>query len=230
MNKDFRKQLKNILENASFDTADLTDEMWSYFEQAFTHKTYVNEHKGTKSYQYLEFLGDAVLQFLVSNAIFWTFPNDNEGHATALRSAIVDRENLGRLANELKLVDCVRASKGAYNNGKTIKADSDLFESFVGAIYCVYGLGAVESFIEKVLLVDLENFSNSSLKDPKSRFQELVQTSGKNDIFYENTALGNGLFESRVMIDKCVYGIGIGKTKKEAEKAAATEALKKYQQ
>ncbi|WP_027122439.1 ribonuclease III [Metamycoplasma spumans] len=229
MNNEFRKLIADKLEKTGFDPSELDSNSWEYFEQAFTHKSYSNEHKNAKNYQYLEFLGDSILQFLVTNAIYWTYPEQNEGVATALRSAIVDRENLGRLANEIGLVECLRASKGTFNNGKNMKADSDIFESFVGALYCVYGLGAAEAFIEEFLLVDLEKFSHQSLKDPKSRFQELIQTSGKNEITYENTPLANGLFESKVMVDDCIYGTGVGKTKKDAEKAAADEALKKFQ-
>ncbi|MBN0970513.1 ribonuclease III [Mycoplasma phocoeninasale] len=227
-NQQFELKIKDALKSWGLDNEDsLKEEQYEIFYRAFTHKTYANEHKRAESYQYLEFLGDTVLQFVVSDIIFRKFPKFNEGDATALRSSIVDKKNLGYWSEKMGLPSLLRASKNAFINGKNIKTDSDIFESMIAAVYLVFGFQKTYQFISNLLKKEIENFSKKSLKDPKSKFQELIQISGANKIEYETHAIENSLFKSSVFVNEMKYGSGTGNSKKEAEKNAALDALTK---
>ncbi|WP_373434896.1 ribonuclease III [Metamycoplasma equirhinis] len=227
MSSEFENNIKNFLIKCNIKPNKLSKDNLEIFYQAFTHKTYSNENKGTKNYQYLEFLGDAVLQFTISEIIYHKFPNYDEGKATALRASIVDQNNLGNLANAMGLPQLVRSSKNAFINGRNIKSESDVLEAFIGALHLVYGYEFVLSFIYNLFLQDLENHSIMNLKDPKTLLQEYVQLSGTNTIKYETFATDNSLFKSEVYVNGMKYGSGMGNSKKEAEKLAATDALNK---
>ncbi|AXE61041.1 ribonuclease III [[Mycoplasma] phocae] len=227
-NSTFEIKIKEALKKWKFDNNNSLEEKdYEIFYRAFTHKTYSNEHKNIKNYQYLEFLGDTVLQFTVSDIIFRNFPNFNEGDATALRSSIVDKKNLGQWSAKMGLPLLIRASRNAFINGKNIKTDSDIFESLIAAIYLVFGFEKTYDFISNLLKSEIKTFSKKSLKDSKSKFQELIQGSGNNRIEYETYAIENSLFRSNVFVNEMKYGSGVGKSKKEAEKNAALDALTK---
>ncbi|TPE57716.1 ribonuclease III [[Mycoplasma] falconis] len=211
----------------NFDINNLNEDQKAIFFEAFTHKSYTNEHRSQKSYQYLEFLGDAVLQFMVGEEIYKQQQDFDEGQATLLRSKIVDRENLGRVSNELNLVDKIRCGKNAFLNGRNIKAQSDIFESFIGAVYISFGLSRVREIVDKYLTNDMKAILNDFVKDPKSRFQELIQSTSVSNIVYKDEAIANGMFESAVYVDDMKFGEGQGLTKKEAQKNAALAALEK---
>lgn len=201
---------------------------------AFTHRSYLNENLGFKvSNERLEFLGDAVLEFVVSHALYSIFQDKEEGYLTALRAKIVNTENLAVLARRLKIGDRVLLSKGEKasggNNNSSILADT--VEAIIGALYLDQGLNVVTDFISETLLSDLENKIETPLKDPKSRLQEAVQARKINDLKYivaSETGPDHAkkfVVEARVNGD--VWGSGTGNSKSEAEQKAAENALEK---
>lgn len=195
------------------------------FMDALTHTTYSNEHKGVRSYQYLEFLGDTVIDFIVTKEIYKRFPDYSEGIATKHRSYIVSNKNLSKLSINLEISDNIRYSKNAFLNGKNPKIHSDFFESFVGALFIEKGLEYTEKFLLKHLSNYLKEMDNKNMSNPKSAFQELMQMHSNVNIIYKSIPYEKGGFISEVIVDKQKYGVGIGSTKKEAETNAAQNAL-----
>lgn len=149
------------------------------FQEALTHRSYLNEHKGYKHphNERLEFLGDAVLELVVTRYLFDNFKNP-EGELTSFRAALVNGDMLGRIGHELGLQDFLLMSRGETKD--TGRARSYLvanaMESVIGALYMDQGYDAAKQFIEKYIMVHLDEVLAQGLyTDPKSRFQELAQ-------------------------------------------------------
>ncbi|KKQ48666.1 MAG: Ribonuclease 3 [Candidatus Woesebacteria bacterium GW2011_GWC1_38_13] len=211
----------------SFNDKDL-------LKMSLTHRSWVNEHKNTRrSNERLEFLGDAILEFVVSDKIYAEFTNKEEGFLTALRARIVNTVNLADLAKELQLGDYIFLSKGEEDSGGRLNQSllADTVEAVIGAIYLDKGLDICKKFIEKHLLSDLDNISHETLKDPKSLFQEEVQAKGyatpKYHVIKEIGPDHNKIFTIQVSVDGKEYGVGTGKSKNEAAQNAAKDALSK---
>jgi len=206
--------------------------------QAFTHSSYVNEHRRKlfTDNERLEFLGDAVLELAVSKYLFQKFPNMSEGEMTKLRAAIVCEPSLVVFANELEFGHFVLLGKGEeLTGGRTRPALlADVFESFVGALYLEHGLEAVISFLEKVVYPKVETGAFSHVMDYKSQLQELVQQGNNGTLTYEiveeSGPAHNRTFVSRVLLDGKELGTGNGKSKKEAEQHAAQTAISQIKQ
>lgn len=203
-----------------------------YYEQAFTHTSYANE-SNTISYERLEFLGDAVLELIISEYLYKT-SNESEGKMTKLRSSYVCENALYEyscllgLNEEIKLGHGESERDGKHN--KTIVAD--IFESFIGAIFLDCGFDIVKKFIYKNVIPLIENNSIDFIEDYKSVLQELVQTDRKSlnyEVVEETGPAHDKTFKIIVKIDNIVYGEGIAHSKKEAEQLAAKSALKKAQ-
>jgi len=200
-------------------------------EQAFTHKSYVHEHPGSKHNERLEFLGDAVLELAVSEHLFRTYPKSSEGELTKLRASIVCEPSLCAIAEQLGFGRYVRLGRGEeLSNGRHRPALlADVFESFVGALYLDQGFGAVVKFLETSLFPRLGDAEAALLGDYKSRLQEFVQQHDLGAIEYRLSGeLGpshDKRFVSEVLLNGRVLGSGIGRTKKESEQQAASEAL-----
>lgn len=227
MKNNFEENLQNALLKFNINFQKLDEQKIRYFYNAFTHSSYSNEHKNLESYQYLEFLGDSVLGFVVSDHIFDNYKNFGEGKATKLKSEIVDKNALGFLSKYYGFPNCLRTGKSAFANGKGIKSDSDLIESFIGACYKAYGLEFTKEIIYHFIDKILKKFHNSINEHPKTKLQELVQSNWGCRPRYEDQALNNGKFESKVFINNNLYGEGIGQSKKESQTKAASDALKK---
>lgn len=206
------------------------------FEQALTHKSWLNENKGKrKSNERLEFLGDAVLEFIVSDDIYQKFPDKEEGYLTDLRANLVNTKNLANLARKLKIGEEIYMSKG---EKKSVGHDNDAvladtLEAIMGAIYIDAGLEKVKEFIDTNLLPDIEEKIKVPLKHAKNRLQELVQSRDLPVPYYRVlTSSGpahNKLFISGVFIGHEKMAEGKGKSKIEAEEAAAVKALEKLE-
>ena len=181
------------------------------FYAALTHTTYSNEHKSVKDFQYLEFLGDSIIQFFVTTEIYKNFPNYKEGIATKHRSYVVNNKTL---------------SKNAFINGKNDKVNSDFFEAFTGAIYIETGLDFVSKFLKDNLNSYIHNVTHDDLIDAKSEFQEVIQMHGISKIIYKSEPINEKEFSSSVIVDGQTFGTGIGKNKRSAEQEAAKNALK----
>lgn len=220
MNKSFT----DFLNSYGINVKNLT-----YYKIAFTHGSF-RPKSVKKDYQRLEFLGDAILQFLTSEFIFKKHKGLDQGNLTLLRTKIVCTDTLNEFSNKLNLKDYIFAGDGkmAADVKKSKKVGADIFESLVAAIYLDSGLNAVKRFLNETLFKYAYKIDvNENLKDAKSTFQEHIQSFSKQSVIYNSYQLNNGLFKSEATHDGKIYGTGVGKSKIEAEEKAAAEALKK---
>lgn len=199
---------------------------------ALTHKSWVNENPGIRpSNERLEFLGDAILEYIVSKELFKKYPEKEEGYLTALRANLVNTTNLARVANKLNLGEALYLSKGEEESGgrrnKSLLANT--VEAIIGALFVDSGINPVQKFIEDNLLSDLEEIASKPLKDAKSRLQELLQSDNGHTPQYkvisETGPDHNKKFTVGVYIDNKLIGQAGGKSKSEAEQEAAKIAL-----
>ncbi len=203
--------------------------------QAFTHSSYVNEHrdKPHRDNERLEFLGDAVLEVTISHFLYKQYPEMSEGELTKLRAAIVCEPSLVSFANALSFSDYVLLGKGEEMTGGRTRPSllADVFEAFIGALYLDQGFDAVFAFMEKHVFPKIKNGAFSHVMDYKSMLQELVQRDGSGEIEYkilqERGPAHNREFVSQVILKGKELGVGMGKSKKEAEQKAAQRALEK---
>jgi len=205
------------------------------FEQAFTHRSYLNESKQKiSSNERLEFLGDSVISFVVSQYIYKTYPNYNEGILTNLRSLLVNTKSLAQVAKELNFGSLLKLSKGEEESkgrqNQSLLANS--FEAYVGALFLDQGVESIWELLNKVLLPKADYFvENNVFKDPKSLLQEKVQAQKQNSPVYK--VLGEAgpahakLFTVGVYVFSKLLGIGEGKSKQQAEEMAAKQALER---
>lgn len=204
-------------------------------KSALTHTSYLNENEiEHESYERLEFLGDAILEFIVSKHIYQNFTDIQEGRLTEIRAALVRTESLAKCAQKMDLGSCVLLSKGEEaNNGRlNINILADTFEALIAAIYLEKGLMAVQSFFHRFIQGELEDIIAKKLYvDPKSQFQEFIQNKYKITPTYkllneEITKLETKFTMGLFIQDKLV-ATGDGKNKKLAEHSAAVNALLK---
>lgn len=201
--------------------------------QAFTHSSYVNEHRNAKHNERLEFLGDAVLELAVSQYLFRTYPDRQEGELTKMRALIVCEPSLCQFAEQLSFGSCLLLGRGEERTGGRTRPAllADAFESFIGALYLDQGLAAVESFLSKRIFDKLPAYSSAKLQDYKSQLQEQVQQLDLGSVNYrlveERGPAHEKRFVSEVSVGGRALGAGSGRTKKESEQQAAAEALDK---
>lgn len=202
------------------------------YETAFSHTSYANEHD-VKSYERLEFLGDAVLELLMSDYLYRS-NKYNEGEMTKIRAHYVCETANYEYAIKLGLNKYLKLGNGENENGgrfrKTIV--SDIFESFLGALYLDQGISVVKKFFDEQIVPMIENHEVDFFDDYKSALQEFVQTDKKSleyNLIGEMGPAHNKKFKIEVKIDDIVYGTGVAHSKKAAEQAAAKDALNKAQ-
>ena len=193
---------------------------------ALTHSSYANEFSG-EDYERLEFLGDAVLQIIVSEYLYKT-TNLNEGDMTKLRASFVCEHALAAYSNDIGLIPFIKTGAGQNKNvNETIIAD--IFESVLGAIYLSNGLSDCEKIITAVVIPYIES-GHSFMTDYKTILQEYVQTDKKSleyKIIKESGPAHDKIYTIEVRIDGMIFGRGTGRSKKEAEQQAAFDAYKK---
>ena len=201
--------------------------------QALTHRSWVNENdKNLGTNERLEFLGDAILEFVVSKDIYERFPDKEEGYLTSLRANLVNTKNLADLAKKIGIGKEIYLSKGEEDGGGRENPSllADTLEAIIGGLFLDQGLDAAEKFIKDNVLVDVEKKILTSLKDPKSLLQEKVQSEGLSAPKYlvkeEVGPDHNKTFTVEVIIDGKPQAQGSGKSKSEAEQDAASNALK----
>ena len=204
-------------------------------QRAFVHRSYLHEADEAtdlQDNQRLEFLGDAVLSFIVSELLFRLYPERREGELTNLRSALVKRETLSRFAKELRLGEYLLLGRGEEENGGRSRHTTlcDTYEAFLGALYLDQGTAALRNFLEPRLLAEIERLAPQALaKDCKSRLQEWVQAAMGQTPRYRTVRTEGPdharLFVRQVTIGKQPYGVGRGQSKQEAEQDAAAMAL-----
>jgi ribonuclease-3 len=176
-------------------------------------------------------LGDAILEFLVSKRLYESFPEKEEGFLTALRASLVNTQNLSEIAEGLNVGQALFLSKGEEDGGGRHNPSllADTIEAVIGALYIDSGEGAVSDFLENNLFGQIRQKASQPLKDAKSRLQELVQAKGDSSPRYivveESGPDHSKKFVMEVVVDGKKVGRGEGKSKSEAEQAAAKSAL-----
>lgn len=202
---------------------------------AFVHRSYLNEHRDSQyeSNERLEFLGDAVLELVVTEYLYSNYPNP-EGELTNWRSALVKGEMLAKIATELKLGEYLFLSHGEEKSGGRTKDYllANTFESLIGVIYLELGYEMAKGFITRFLLVHLEDILvKGEHIDAKSRLQEIAQEKVGDTPSYElQHAEGpdhDKVFTMAAYIGERMVGKGKGGSKQLAEQEAAEDALKR---
>lgn len=210
----------------------------SLLEQAFIHRSYLNELRGKKnvksldSNERLEFLGDSVIALLTSEFLYKKFSNLAEGKLTNLRSFLVKTQTLSKVARELSLGQYLKLSRGEQNAGPdnpTLLANT--FEAVVGAIFLDGGLKTAKTFLTQVLFPKIHEGIDTYYiyKDNKSLLQETIQKDKKATPIYKVLASEGPdhkrIFTVGVFVERRLLGKGRGISKQEAEQAAAAAAL-----
>ena len=202
--------------------------------RALTHRSYMNEHpESLEDNERLEFLGDAVLDFLVGAWLYNRFPEMPEGNLTRLRSALVRTENLAQFAVSIQLGDAMLLGRGEREGGGRDRPAllCATFEALIGAIYIDRGIETVKVFIEPMLESATQRILHGNKdKDPKSTLQEWAQSQGLGTPFYKTVnSYGPDHAKSFIIedyVDNVVHGSGIGHSKQAAAKLAAEQAIK----
>lgn len=208
---------------------------WLLLSRALTHRSYLNEHpEALEDNERLEFLGDAVLDFVVGAWLYNRYPEMPEGDLTRMRSALVYTEQLAAFGRMIGLGNAMRLGRGESQAGGRNRSAllCDTFEAVIGALYLDSGINAVLNFISPLLEEAADEILVSrKTEDPKSLFQEWAQSEGFTAPQYiTRSALGpdhSKVFEVDATVNGKVYGTGVGHSKQSAAKAAAREALVK---
>ena len=196
------------------------------YMQSLTHTSYANENLDSESYERLEFLGDAVLEIIISDYLY-NEKHLKEGTMTKMRASYVCEAACSAYAKDLELDRYIRLGSGEVEANTTIIAD--VFEAFVAALYLDKGL----EFTSKLVMDIIKKYIDDNidfLHDYKSELQELVQTVRKSvtyEVINEEGPAHDKRFTSQVLVDGIVMGIGKGSSKKNAEQEAAKIALSK---
>ena len=207
----------------------------SLLAEAFTQASYVNEHpeQNLKFYERIEFLGDAVLELIVSEYIYKRYPELPQGKLTRLRAAMVCEDSFSKFAKECHFDQYIRLGHGEELAGARQRPGllCDIFESFVGALYLDQGRPAVEKFVRRVIFPKLDMGWFDHAVDAKTSLQEFLQRDGDVLIEYhllDETGTENAPeFHVNVSADGQVIADGQGSSKKQAEMQAAQSALNK---
>lgn len=203
---------------------------------AFTHRSYINEHKKTAAEhnERLEFLGDAVLELVVTQYLFKNH-DEPEGILTNWRSALVRTESISAAADREGFEALLRLSRGEKRGSERARQQilANSYEAVIGALYLDKGYSAAEEFISRTLLPTFESIlKNGSWLDPKSRLQEVVQNKeGFTPVYKVLSEEGpdhDKVFVIGVYVDNQLKGQGTGPSKQSAQVEAAATALKTY--
>ena len=204
--------------------------------QAFVHRSYVNEKNrpGLESNERLEFLGDAVVGFVVADHLYHTYPELSEGQLTTLRAALVRRETLAQAARRLKLGSCLVLGKGVAATGARQRPVllAAAFEALAAAVAIDRGIEAAHRFVVAALEPELSKITVAdAAKDAKSRLQERVQARWHVTPDYRTVAAEGPdhakRFAVEVMVASEVIGQGAAETKRQAQQAAAESGLRR---
>ena len=203
-------------------------------KNALTHSSYANENReeGVPSNERLEFLGDSVLGFVAAKHLYAVEPSMPEGKMTRLRAELVCEHSLYGVAKELELGEYLRMGHGEEKNGGRQRASilADATEAVIAAIFLDGGIAPAASFIERMVLSP-EAVKAHHASDYKTELQELVQRKPDQQLRYTDAGESgpdhDKVFLSEVSLNGEVIGRGSGRTKKEAEQAAACQALER---
>ncbi len=208
----------------------------SLLEQALHHSSFANEHRGRgmESNERLEFLGDAILGFVSARHLFTTYPHLPEGDLTRMRAALVCEQSLYEVACQWDLGRCLRLGRGEEAGGGRQRQSilADAVEALLAAVYLDGGLEAVSGIIHRSILGGAAARRVEERRDYKTALQELVQREEGRVLIYRQTGESgpdhNKVFQFEVLINGQSVGHGTGRSKKEAEQAAAKDALENW--
>lgn len=214
-----------------FHKLNIAPKELKYYLTAFQHSSYVNENHLKSDYERLEFLGDAVLELVMSDYLYKNL-NIEEGDMTKLRASYVCENALYEYSMGLGLSEYIKVGHGEEIDGGRYKKVimADIFEALMGAIYLDLGFDVVKKVILDVTVPYIEDPNVVFFSDYKSALQEFVQTEQRSLVYQvvsESGPAHNKSFTVDVSIDGIVYGTGTGGSKKEAEQEAAHDALLK---
>jgi ribonuclease-3 len=205
---------------------------------AFTHRSYLNEHKKTvkEHNERLEFLGDAVLELVVTEHLYSHY-SEPEGILTNWRSALVRTESISAAAQKMGYEPLLRLSRGEKRGTERARAQilANTFEAVIGAVYLDQGYDAAKKIIEEQILSTFDDILKSgSWLDPKTRLQELAQSSmgftPQYRVVAEEGPDHDKIFTVGVFINDKLFGSGTGPSKQAAQQGAAEKALKRLTQ
>lgn len=222
------KTIKGLLEQENIAYNSLSN-----YELAFKHTSFINESKTSKeSYERLEFLGDAILGMLVSEHLYTNHPEYDQGDMTLIKHYFVNKDALVAINKEVGLKDFIFLGVGSADKpSDSILAD--IVESFIGAIYLDAGYEEVKKWVASRFFSKIDATPIDQVKDSKTRLQELLQLETRKSVTYRTD---NGttteeskdkIFTSQAIFDNNVIGEGTGRSKKDAEKAAASDAIER---
>lgn len=230
LNESRKQQLDKLLDFLGMEETD----NYEIYHRALTHSSYTYENKlsSLDNYERLEFLGDAVLKLVVSDYLFERFPEYREGELTKIRAVVVSDNQLAQLAQQINLADYMvfGVSEARSGGGRKVSNLACAFESLLGAMYLDGRMSEVTVFLRDLLEELITEVDLSKTKDNyKAVLQELTQAEGGYLPEYrtvkETGPSHNRTFFIEVLISGEVMGYGSGKSKKEAQQAAAKVAL-----
>ncbi len=215
---------------------DLKQDDISLYEQAFIHRSYINENPRTKLHhnERLEFLGDAVLELAVTEFLYKKFPERNEGDLTAFRSALVNAVTIGEVAESLLFNDLMKLSKGEAKDVSKARQSilADAYEAFLGAVYLKEGFASARRVVEMTIIPKTDEVIEKGLyKDAKSfvqeKAQELYSVTPSYSLIDQMGPDHDKRFVIAISFGETQIALGEGKSKQEAETNAAKNALLK---
>ena len=211
-----------------FKTLGFVPKNINLYYEAFTHTSFSNENPSMESYERLEFLGDAVLEFIISEYLYKE-RHLTEGEMTKIRQRYVCEEACATYARDLKFDLDIKLGGSEGDNPPNDTITADVFEAFIAATYLDQGIAFTKKLVLKIITKYIDK-KVDFLHDYKSTLQELVQTDKKSLEYEVISELGpshNKTFVSQVKVDGIVLGEGTGSSKKQAEQRAAKMALDK---
>ena len=224
--------MRNI--NELFDIIKVKPNNLEFYDLALTHPSY-NADANTKHFDYerFEYMGDAVLDFVVADLIFHEFSDMDQGKMSKLRSHLVKSHTLSNYARQINLADFIKCghSISPEQLRQSDKILEDVFEALVGAIYLDQGIEFVFNYIKELFQEDIKKLGQIDLTDYKSKLQEEMQSEHRESVHYvtirEYGPAHDRTYEVNVLFNDIVLASGVGKSKKAAEEDAAKNALKK---
>ena len=229
INNERKKELKNFLKKIGVVFKD-----YNLLNLSLSHRSYVNEHGIHENNEKLEFLGDSILGFVVTEYLYKNLPDFNEGVLARIKSFVISENTLSKVAKRINFNKYILIGKGEESSGGRSKKTiiSDAFEAFLGAYYLDSNLNKAKCFINRLFKEEIELVvKNKHEKDYKTLLQEYSQkkykicptysVNGKKGPEHDRT------FFVRVSIEEKYFGMGEGKSIKEAEKVAAKNLYNK---
>lgn len=219
------EQIKAFLKKENIKYKDLKQYELPFLHTSYTHETPWDD----ESYERLEFFGDSVLGGVVSKFLYLNFPQYDQGDMTLLKHFVVNKEFLAKVGRKLKLHELLWLGVGEDRYNLSDSVYEDVFEALVGAIYLDAGRKEASKFIHKHITSNLEHITLDDVKDPKTKLQEMLQVEKRMSVTYDTDKKPDEdkLFTSRVIFGESIIGVGKGTSKKDAEKAAAKDAIER---